>query len=266
MVNVAMLGASGRMGRTIVPLLHEAADLRLSGALAAPGDPGVGQDAGVLSGIAPLAVRIADDPTVALRDAQVAIDFTLPAASIRHASLCAGQRCAMVIGTTGHDAAQRAQLEAAAGEIPIVIAPNMSLGVNLLLKLAELAARALDEQYDIEIFEAHHRNKVDAPSGTALGLGRAAAGGRGREFEDVADYARHGQTGVRERGRIGFSVVRGGDIVGEHRVIFAGPGEQVELAHTAQDRSGFARGALVAARWVVGRPPGLYSMLDVLGL
>ena len=172
----------------------------------------------------------------------------------------------MVIGTTGHDAAQRARLEAAAGEIPIVIAPNMSLGVNLLLKLAELAARALDEQYDIEIFEAHHRNKVDAPSGTALGLGRAAAGGRGKVLDDVADYARHGQTGVRERGRIGFSVVRGGDIVGEHRLIFAGPGEQVELAHTAQDRSGFARGALVAARWVVGRPPGLYSMLDVLGL
>jgi len=266
MVNVAMLGASGRMGRTIIPLLHEAADLRLSGALAAPGDPGVGQDAGVLSGIAPVAVPVSDDPTVALRGAQVAIDFTLPAASVRHASLCAGQACAMVIGTTGHDAAQRAQLEAAARGIPIVIAPNMSLGVNLLLKLAELAARALDEQYDIEIFEAHHRNKVDAPSGTALALGRAAAGGRGKVLDDVADYARHGQTGVRERGRIGFSVVRGGDIVGEHRLIFAGPGEQVELAHTAQDRSGFARGALVAARWVVGRPPGLYSMLDVLGL
>jgi len=266
MVNVAMLGASGRMGRTIVPLLHEAADLRLSGALAAPGDTAIGQDAGVLSGIASLAVPISDDPAVALRGAQVAIDFTLPAASIRHASLCASQQCALVIGTTGHDAAQSARLEAAAGEIPIVIAPNMSLGVNLLLKLAELAARALDEQYDIEIFEAHHRNKVDAPSGTALGLGRAAARGRGRSLDDVADYARHGQTGVRERGRIGFSVVRGGDIVGEHRLIFAGPGEQVELAHTAQDRSGFARGALVAARWVVGRPPGLYSMLDVLGL
>ena len=266
MVNVAMLGASGRMGRTIIPLLHEAADLRLSGALAAPGDTAIGQDAGVLSGIAPLAMPITDDPAVALRGAEVAIDFTLPAASIRHATLCIGQGCGMVIGTTGHDAAQRAQLEAAAGAIPIVIAPNMSLGVNLLLKLAELAARALDEQYDIEIFEAHHRNKLDAPSGTALGLGRAAAGGRGRSLDDVADYARHGQTGIRERGRIGFSVVRGGDIVGEHRLIFAGPGEQVELAHTAQDRSGFARGALVAARCVLGRPPGLYSMLDVIGL
>jgi 4-hydroxy-tetrahydrodipicolinate reductase len=266
MLNVAMLGASGRMGRTIIPLLHEAADLRLSGALAAPGDTAIGQDAGVFAGIASLAVPISDDPAVALRGAQVAIDFTLPDASISHASLCASQGCPLVIGTTGHDAAQRARLEAAADGIPIVIAPNMSLGVNLLLKLAELAARALDEQYDIEIFEAHHRNKVDAPSGTALGLGRAAAGGRGRTLDDVADYARHGQTGVRGRGRIGFSVVRGGDIVGEHRLIFAGPGEQVELAHTAQDRSGFARGALVAARWVVGRPPGLYSMLDVLGL
>jgi 4-hydroxy-tetrahydrodipicolinate reductase len=266
MVNVAMLGASGRMGRAIIPLLHEAADLRLSGALAAPGDTAIGEDAGVLSGIASMAVPISDDATVALRGAQVAIDFTLPAASIHHASLCGGQGCAMVIGTTGHDSGQRARLEAAASGIPIVIAPNMSLGVNLLLKLAELTARALDEQYDIEIFEAHHRNKVDAPSGTALGLGRAAAVGRGRTLDDVADYARHGQTGVRERGRIGFSVVRGGDIVGEHRLIFAGPGEQVELAHTAQDRSGFARGALVAARWVVGRPPGIYSMLDVLGL
>jgi 4-hydroxy-tetrahydrodipicolinate reductase len=266
MVNVSMLGASGRMGRTIIPLLHEAADLRLSGALAAPGDTSIGQDAGVLSGMASLAVPISDNAAVALRDAQVAIDFTLPVASVDHASLCADRGCGLVIGTTGHNSAQSARLEAAAGSIPIVIAPNMSLGVNLLLKLAELAARALDEQYDIEIFEAHHRNKVDAPSGTALGLGRAAAGGRGRVLEDVADYARHGQTGVRERGRIGFSVVRGGDIVGEHRLIFAGPGEQVELAHTAQDRSGFARGALVAARWVVGRPPGLYSMLDVLGL
>jgi len=266
MVNVAMLGASGRMGRTIVPLLHESSDLRLSGALAAPGDTAIGQDAGVVAGIAPLGVVVSKDPAQALAGAEVAIDFTLPAVSLGNARLCAERGCAMVIGTTGHDAAQRAELEALASRIPIVHAPNMSLGVNLLFKLAELASRALDDQYDIEIFEAHHRNKVDAPSGTALGLGRAAAQGRGRNFEDVAEFARHGQTGIRERGRIGFSVVRGGDIIGEHRLIFAGPGEQVELAHTAQDRSGFARGALVAARWVVGRPPGMYSMLDVLGL
>ena len=266
MVNVAMLGASGRMGRSIVPLLAAADDLRLCGALAAPCDTAIGQDAGVFSGIASLAVGITSDAATALAGADVAIDFTLPAASITHARLCAERRCAMVIGTTGHDAGEHAELEAAARAIPIVIAPNMSLGVNLLFKLAELAARALDDQYDIEIFEAHHRNKLDAPSGTALGLGRAAARGRVTTLEEAGEYVRHGQTGVRERGKIGFSVLRGGDIVGEHRLIFAGPGEQVELAHRAQDRSGFARGALVAARWVVGRPPGLYSMLDVLGL
>jgi 4-hydroxy-tetrahydrodipicolinate reductase len=266
MVNVAMLGASGRMGRTLVPLLAEADDLRLSGALAAAGDRAIGQDAGVFAGVAPLAVAISSDAAAALAGAQVAIDFTLPAASVAHARLCGERGCAIVIGTTGHDAGQRAELEAVASAVPIVIAPNMSLGVNLLFKLAELASRALDDQYDIEIFEAHHRNKLDAPSGTALGLGRAAARGRGTTLEAAGEYVRHGQTGVREQGKIGFSVLRGGDIVGEHRLIFAGPGEQVELGHRAQDRSGFARGALVAARWVVGRPPGLYSMMDVLGL
>jgi 4-hydroxy-tetrahydrodipicolinate reductase len=266
MLNVAMLGASGRMGRTIVPLLAGAADLRLSGALAAPGDTALGQDAGALAGIPPLAIAVTSDPSTALANAQVAIDFTLPAVSTANARLCRGLGCALVVGTTGHDPAQRAELELAARDIPVVLAPNMSLGVTLLIRLAELAARALDDQYDIEIFEAHHRNKVDAPSGTALGLGAAAARGRGKTLESVAEYARHGHTGVRERGRIGFSVLRGGDIVGEHRLIFAGPGEQVELVHSAQDRSGFARGALVAARWVVAQPPGLYSMLDVLGL
>jgi 4-hydroxy-tetrahydrodipicolinate reductase len=229
-------------------------------------DTAVGHDAGVLAGIAPLAVAVSADPAVALAGADVAIDFTLPAVSVANARLCRDRGCALVIGTTGHDAAQRAELEAVAGDIPVVLAPNMSLGVNLLFKLAELAARALDDQYDIEIFEAHHRNKVDAPSGTALGLGAATARGRGTTLEQAAEYARHGHTGIRERGRIGFSVLRGGDIVGEHRLVFAGPGEQVELVHTAQDRSGFARGALVAARWVAGRPPGLYSMRDVLGL
>ena len=173
----------------------------------------------------------------------------------------------MVIGATGHSGAQLAEVEEIARGLPVVLAPNMSLGVNVLFRLAELAARALRaEQYDAEIFEAHHRHKVDAPSGTALGLGRAAARGRGVELDAVAEYARHGQTGARQVGRIGFSVVRGGDIVGDHRLIFAGPGETIERAHHAQDRSGFARGALVAARWVVGRPPGLYSMADVLGL
>jgi 4-hydroxy-tetrahydrodipicolinate reductase len=266
MTNVAMLGASGRMGRAIVPLLAESPDLRLSGALAAADDAAVGLDAGTLAGIGPVSVVVVDDAVKALAGAQVAIDFTLPAASVANARACRERGCAMVIGTTGHDAAQRREIETIAGSVPIVLAPNMSLGVNLLFRLAEIAAGALDEQYDIEIFEAHHRNKVDAPSGTALGLGAAAARGRGVGLDSVADYVRHGQTGPRGRGRIGFSVMRGGDIVGEHRVVFAGPGEQVELAHRAQDRSGFARGAIVAARWVASRAPGLYSMRDVLGL
>lgn len=267
-IRVAMLGASGRMGRSIIPLLAaDNAGLQLSGALVACEDSAVGQDAGAFAGTAPLALAITDDPQRALADASVAIDFTVADASIRNAQLCRELSVPMVIGTTGHSSAQRAELNEIARGIPIVLAPNMSLGVSVLLRLAELAARALSaEQYDAEIFEAHHRNKVDAPSGTALALGRAAAQGRGVNLDDVAVYERHGNTGIREPGRIGFSVVRGGDIVGDHRLIFAGPGETIELTHRAQDRSGFARGALVAARWVVGRPPGLYAMTDVLGL
>jgi len=266
MLNVAMFGASGRMGRTIVPLVAESSDLRLSGALAAAADPSIGHDAGVVAGVAPLAVSITSDPERALDGAQVVIDFTLPAATPDHARRCLAHSVPMVIGTTGHDGLALGELRKVAERLPIVMAPNMSLGVNLLFKLAELAARALDASYDAEIVEAHHRHKVDAPSGTALGLGRAVAQGRGTSLDAAAVFARQGATGPRPTGAIGFSVVRGGDIVGDHRVIFAGPGEQVELAHHAQDRSGFARGALVAARWVVGRPPGLYSMLDVLGL
>jgi 4-hydroxy-tetrahydrodipicolinate reductase len=266
MLNVAMLGASGRMGRTIVPLVAASADLRLSGALAAAGDLLVGQDAGLAAGTVELSVSITDDPARALEGADVAIDFTLPAASLCHARLCRGRNVPIVIGTTGHDEAGRAEIGAIAAHLPVVMAPNMSLGVNLLFRLAELAARALDADYDVEIFEAHHRNKVDAPSGTALGLGHAVARGRDTTLDRVAEFARHGATGPRRRGAVGFSVMRGGEIVGDHRVFFAGRGEQIELAHHAQDRSGFARGALVAARWLAGRPPGLYSMTDVLGL
>jgi len=267
-INVAMLGASGRMGRNIIPLIAADPDgLRLSGALVAPGDHAIGQDAGSFAASAPLAIAITDEPRRALAGASVAIDFTLAEASVRNAAICRELDVPMVIGTTGHSGAQLKEIEAIANGLPVVLAPNMSLGVNVLFRLAELAARALQaEQYDAEIFEAHHRHKVDAPSGTALGLARAAARGRGVELDAVAEYARHGNTGAREVGKIGFSVVRGGDIVGDHRLIFAGPGETIELSHHAQDRSGFARGALVAARWVVGRPPGLYSMADVLGL
>lgn len=266
MLKVAMFGATGRMGRAIIPLVAASTDLRLSGALAAADDPQLGVDAGAATGVAPLGVSVTSDAGRALEDADVAIDFTLPGASLDHARQCLAHRVPLVIGTTGHDEAARAEIARIAGTLPVVMAPNMSLGVNLLFRLAELAARALDADYDIEVFEAHHRHKVDAPSGTALGLGRAVARGRGTTLEAVADYARHGTTGPRRRGAVGFSVLRGGEIVGDHRVFFAGPGEQIELAHHAQDRSGFARGALVAARWLAGRPPGLYSMIDVLGL
>lgn len=266
MLNITMCGASGRMGRNIIPLITADPGLRLAGALAAPGDAALGADAGVNAGGQPLNVRITDDTDAALVGADVAIDFTLPAASVAVARACRGRGCGVVVGTTGHSAEQLADIRAAAGDIPVVMAPNMSLGVNLLFRLAEIAARALGPEYDAEIFEAHHRHKVDAPSGTALGLGRAVAQGRGVNLDDVAVWARHGATGPRQAGAIGFSVARGGEVVGDHRLFFAGPGEQLEIAHHAQDRSGFARGAVAAARWVAGRPPGLYSMFDVLGL
>jgi 4-hydroxy-tetrahydrodipicolinate reductase len=266
MLKITVCGASGRMGRNIIPLVASDPGLRLAGALAAPGDPALGADAGLVAGGAPLGVAITDDLAAALADAGVAIDFTLPAASLAVAQACRERGCGLVIGTTGHGPDQLEELRSVARDIPLVMAPNMSLGVNLLFRLAEIAARALGPDYDAEIFEAHHRHKVDAPSGTALGLGRAVAQGRGVSLDEAAVWERHGATGPRPAGAIGFSVVRGGEIVGDHRLIFAGPGEQLEIAHHAQDRSGFARGAVAAARWVAGRPAGLYSMFDVLGL
>ena len=267
MVGIALFGATGKMGRAILPLIVASDDLVLTGALASPRNPAIGQDAGVVAGLAPLGVLVTDDPDRAIAAARVAIDFTRPAASLTHARACARTGCALAIGTTGHDAAARGELEQFARSIAVVSAPNMSLGVNLLLRLAELAARILPPQYDAEIVEAHHRDKVDAPSGTALAIGDVVARGRGTRLTDSAVYARHGACGPRSEGSIGFSVVRAGDIVGEHRLVFAGPGERVELAHLAQDRSGFARGAVAAARWLAaGRKPGLYGMQDVLGL
>ena len=260
MLNVAMLGASGRMGRTIVPLIA-ASDRpapqrrarRRAGRAASVTTPACSPDG------APLAVAVSSDPGRALEGADVAIDFTLPAASLLNA-----RECLRPPGAAGHRhhrprrAGSGRDREDRASRVPVVMAPNMSLGVNLLFKLVELAARALDADYDIEIVEAHHRHKKDAPSGTALGLGRAVAQGRGTTLDAgrrLCASRRHAVRGA--AAPIGFAVVRGGDIVGDHPVIFAGPGEQVELSHHAQDRSGFARGALVAARWVVGRPAGL---------
>lgn len=267
MAGIALLGATGRMGRSILPQIAAAADLPLVAAVAGAGNPALGHDAGSLAGLAPLGVLVTDDLELALARASVAIDFTRPAASVAIARACAQRRCPLVIGTTGHSVDERRALVAAAQAVPIVLAPNMSLGVTLLLRLAELAARALPQQYDAEIFEAHHRDKVDAPSGTALALGEAVANARGGTLADRAVYTRVGVTGPRPDGAIGFSVQRAGDIVGEHRLVFAGGGERIELLHSAQDRSGFARGALAAARWIAaGRAPGLYGMHDVLGL
>lgn len=265
-LSIAILGVSGRMGRALLSAIDETPGAVLSGASASPGSRWLGQDAGTPSGTAARNVPIVGQASEAVRGADVAIDFALPEATAANVAACEAARCPLVIGTTGHDAAARAAIERAARQIAIVVAPNMSLGVNLLLKLTELAARALDDDYDIEVFEAHHRNKKDAPSGTALALGRAAAVGRQVSLDDVADVARHGATGARRRGAIGFSVFRGGDVVGDHTVTFAGIGERLELSHRASDRMAFSRGALVAARWIGGRPPGLYSMQDVLGL
>jgi 4-hydroxy-tetrahydrodipicolinate reductase len=265
-LRIAILGASGRMGGALLRAIDEVTDARLVGATASANSRWLGQDAGAPAGGPHRNVPIESNPSKAVADASVAIDFALPEATRANLNACLAARCALVIGTTGYGSEVRAEIERAAQRIPIVVAANMSLGVNLLIGLTQLAARALDASYDIEIFEAHHRNKKDAPSGTALALGEAAASGRGVKFDDVAVYERHGATGARAAGAIGFAVFRGGDVVGEHTVSFAGIGERVELTHRASDRMTFARGALRAAQWIVGRSAGLYSMQDVLGL
>ena len=231
-----------------------------------PGDPLIGTDAAQQAGLEPAGVVVTDERGDALLDAHVAIDFTLPAALDANLRAATESGTPLVIGTTGLDLQHRDALTGAAGSIPLVYGANMSVGMNVFMALVQRAAAALDEGYDAEIIEAHHRHKVDAPSGTALALGERVAGGRGKRLEDLAVHGRHGQTGPRVPGTIGFSVVRAGSIVGEHTVLFAAGEEQVELTHKAHDRAAFAHGALRAARWVAGRAPGLYGMADVLGL
>lgn len=266
---VAIAGASGRMGQALVAATIAASDLRLVAAVDVAGCPALGRDAGERIGHAS-GVLITDDLDVALRAADVLIDFTRPEGTLRHLDACLRHRVGAVVGTTGFDSMQRGRIAAAAATIPIVLAPNMSVGVNVLAKLVTDAARALGADYDIEVVEMHHRHKVDAPSGTALLLGEAAARGLGRPLEECAVYARHGNTGERRDGSIGFAVLRGGDVVGEHTVIFAGTGERLELAHRAASRQNFAVGALRAARFVGARrqagATGLADMQDVLGL
>jgi 4-hydroxy-tetrahydrodipicolinate reductase len=263
---IVVNGASGRMGRMLVKLVSESPAARLVAALERPGHDWIGQDIGEAMGGAALGVQVSDDPLEAMAKAQAVVDFTAPAATVALADIAAQARAVHVIGTTGLTDEDLTRLEAAARHAIIVRAGNMSLGVNLLVQLTRKVAKALDEAFDIEIVEAHHRHKVDAPSGTALMLGAAAAEGRGVQLDRVADRGRDGITGARTEGNIGFSSIRGGDIVGEHDVIFAGTGERVILRHVATDRAIFARGALKAALWGVGRKPGNYDMMDVLGL
>lgn len=263
---IVVTGASGRMGRMLVQTIAASGKARLVGAVERAGHGWVGQDIGTAMGGGPMGVTVTDDPLEAFARAQAVIDFTAPAATVEFAALAAQARAVHVIGTTGLEAAHLAKIDAAARHAVIVRAGNMSLGVNLLVRLTQKIAAALDADWDVEIVEAHHRMKVDAPSGTALMLGRAAAEGRGVDLDSAMDSGRHGITGARKRGQIGFAAVRGGDIVGEHDVIFAADGERVILRHVATDRAIFARGALRAALWGQGAKPGQYDMMDVLGL
>ncbi|HNQ03445.1 MAG TPA: 4-hydroxy-tetrahydrodipicolinate reductase [Thiobacillaceae bacterium] len=264
-VRVVIAGASGRMGRALLEAVADAADMTLHAALEREGSPWLGHDAGELAGTQ-LGVRISQDMSAALAGADVLIDFTRPEATLRHLQLCGEKGVALVIGTTGLDAAGKAAIAVAAGSVPVVFAPNMSVGVNLSLKLLDTAARILNDGFDIEIVEAHHRHKVDAPSGTALRMGEVVAAALGRDLRECAVYGREGATGERDPHTIGFATVRGGDVVGEHTVMFAGIGERLEITHKASSRMTFALGALRAARFVCQRASGLYDMQDVLGL
>ncbi|SFD01569.1 4-hydroxy-tetrahydrodipicolinate reductase [Tropicimonas isoalkanivorans] len=263
---IVVMGASGRMGQMLVREVQAHPRMRLVGAVERPGHDWIGQDLGTAMNGPATGLRVTDDPLEAIAHAQGVIDFTTPETTVELSTLTAQARAVHVIGTTGLSDADIEKLDAAARHAVIVRAGNMSLGVNLLTQLTRQVAAALDADFDIEVVEAHHRHKVDAPSGTALMLGEAAAAGRGLDFREAYVAARDGITGARAPGTIGFSAIRGGDIVGEHDVIFAGAGERIVLRHVASDRAIFARGALKAALWGQDRMPGHYSMLDVLGL
>lgn len=263
---LVVTGASGRMGQTLIRLAQATDKLHLVACVERSGHPWIGRDVGEAMGGAPIGVKVTDDALEAFAKAQAVVDFTSPAATVEFAALAAQARAVHVIGTTGLEPDHIARIEAAARHATIIRAGNMSLGLNLLVRMTQKVAAALDADWDVEIVEAHHRMKVDAPSGTALMLGQAAAEGRGVSLDDTKVSGRDGITGARAKGSIGFSAIRGGDIVGEHDVIFAGEGERVILRHIATDRAIFARGALRAAVWGQGRKPGHYDMMDVLGI
>jgi 4-hydroxy-tetrahydrodipicolinate reductase len=265
-MRIVVAGAGGRMGRTLVKAIAETKGLVLAGALEQAGSPFIGQDAGELAGLGKSGVALTSDIAAALSKADGVVDFTIPAASRDLVGKAAQAGIVHVIGTTGFSADDEAAIKAASAKAVIVKSGNMSLGVNLLAALVKRVAKTLDDEFDIEVLEMHHNKKIDAPSGTALLLGRAAAEGRGVDLGKQSVMSREGHTGAREAGKIGFATLRGGSVVGEHNVIFAGPAERIELAHRAEDRMIFARGALKAALWARGQKPGLYSMADVLGL
>lgn len=265
-LRLVVAGASGRMGRMLVKAIHDSPGVMVSAALEAEGSLAIGQDAGLLAGLGKIGVLITDDPAKALVKADALIDFTRPAASVEFAKLASQTGTVHVLGTTGLNDEELAKIAAAARKTVIIRSGNMSLGVNLLAAMVEKVARALGPEYDIEILEMHHRQKIDAPSGTALLLGEAAAKGRGQNLAEHSVRVRDGITGPRNSADIGFASLRGGTVIGDHTVIFAGPGERIELVHKAEDRGLFALGALRAAVWGHGKAPGLYGMNDVLGL
>jgi 4-hydroxy-tetrahydrodipicolinate reductase len=262
---IAVAGASGRMGRMLVEAVLQADDCRLSGALDVAGSPAIGHDAAAFLG-RPCGVRVSADLRTGLAGARVLIDFTRPEGTLAHLAACRELGVATVVGTTGFTPAQKDAIAAFAQQMAIVMAPNMSVGVNVVLKLLDVAARSLASGYDVEIIEAHHRHKVDAPSGTALRMGEVVATALGRDLAQCAVYAREGVTGEREASTIGFATVRGGDIVGDHTVLFAGTGERIEITHRAASRTTYAQGSLRAARFLADKRQGLYDMHDVLGL
>lgn len=264
-VKIAIAGSTGRMGRMLLEAVSQDHTAVLAAALEQQGNPQVGRDAGELIG-APRGVLISDAPEKALAGCDVLIDFTRPEGTLRHLAACQKLGVRMVIGTTGFDDAGKKSIADSARNIGVVFAPNMSVGVNVTLKLLEMAARALGRDHDIEIIEAHHRHKVDAPSGTALKMGEVIAGALGRKLQDCAVYGREGVTGERSRETIGFATVRGGDIVGDHTAMFAGIGERVEITHRSSSRTTYAQGALRASHFLMSQPRGLFDMWDVLGL
>jgi 4-hydroxy-tetrahydrodipicolinate reductase len=264
-LRIAIAGASGRMGRMLIEAVLQAPDCQLAGALDIPGSPALGLDAGAFLGRT-TDVVITSDVAKGLANAQVLIDFTRPEGTMAHLRVCRELGVKMVIGTTGFSDADKAELKQAAASLAMVLAPNMSVGVNVTLRLLEMAAKALSTGYDIEVIEAHHRHKVDAPSGTALKMGEVIAEALGRDLKDCAVYAREGHTGERDPSSIGFATIRGGDIVGDHTVMFAGMGERVEITHRSGSRSNYAQGSLRAARYLSQYPSGMFDMFDVLGL